>query len=145
MTLRTTCCTLTALALTSVGQAQTPDPVAPNVPAAPSASIDPSAPANQPTSINAAAVTELLARVQKMEKEYAQQKREVLASIVPRLSTAASSDAAAMDFYFECDSILNSRKEAAEDAIAVKKISSTKDDKKEKERQRELAASSFTD
>ncbi len=63
----------------------------------------------------------LLARVEKMEKDFEQQKREVLTSAIARLSTAAGSDLAAIDLYLGCRRILAARSAAAQEAIATKK------------------------
>ena len=66
-------------------------------------------------------VAQLLARVEKMQKDFAQQKHDVLTSAIARLSTAAGSDAAAIDFYLACRRIITERTAVAQDAIATKK------------------------
>jgi hypothetical protein len=79
------------------------------------------APAVEAPALSAEVTAKLLARVEKMQKDFDQQKRDVLTSAIARLSSAAASDAAAIDLYLACRRMLADRSAAAQDAIATKK------------------------
>jgi hypothetical protein len=134
--------TLAAFTVAAILPASAQSPGLPNTPSLPTTGASSAgaasfieAPAPPPMSADVAA--KLLERVTKIQKEYDTQKSEVITSAIARLSSAASSDAAAQALYFDCQSIIFQRRAASEDAIKVKQVVPVNAKDKDKQRQQQ--------